>query len=177
MKFQKERENAEDAKAETERKRKARRDEIYLMIIKYTQWTVPALIFSAVAVATYGLGNLGYWIYGTGVFQAVWAAGVGLWAVWQAWEIDWYYLGRGVLIAVVGVFVVFLIAITGEGVSRLLRECTFIPTVVRKTGKAVGKPFVKTAGVVCDVTSFFKMFFKTFKENHCPGIVWEKENN
>lgn len=140
----------------------ARRRQFFASLVKYTRLLVILPIGIVTIYTLYWLGRLGIIIvenwseimaWFVSVFSAIWG--------FIIWAAPW----TGVIVG--GLLV---IGITVYSVAKLIIRCNIsIPGVQlsKRVFGAAWSPFRS-------VGSFFAMYFKTLKDNHCPSIEWDK---
>jgi hypothetical protein len=130
--------------------REARKKRVHLYIIKYTKWLAPVVLLAVIGGFSFG----GYKLFF-------------LLDDWLGW--DAILSGMGIL-TTGAVFLLLLCGLFHLAKKFFGRTVCFIC----RPFKLLGIPFVFMGKAIGSVFSFFYLFFKTFKDDHCPSIRWEQ---
>ena len=135
---------------------KGRRKQFYNSLVKYTKILVYLPIGTVVIYLLYWLGRLGLVIHEH--WTSIWSAVASLLS-WIWLGLPWVFLILGCVIALS-----FLVG----GVVALIKKCSFPgKELIGRTAGTVWSPFRSVGG-------FFAMYFRAFKDDHCPSIEWEE---
>jgi len=132
------------------------RKQFFSNLVKYTKILIYLPIGAVAVYLLYWLGLLGIvivenWSSIAGIFLAI------LYGIWSA--LPWVFLVIAGLLALS-----FLIG----GAVVLLKKCSFPgKELFKKSFGAAWSPFRSVGG-------FFAMYFRAFKDDHCPSIEWEE---
>lgn len=160
-----ERREAERIRLEQKKKAEQRRKKLLSKIVVYTEWIVtPVVLFVGVLFMTGVVAGLGYMLYLLGKLIC---------AYWNTAAIilhTKHLLFVVVIILVIAAFTALLYLACRKLVRCSSLLLPSLPSIsikepVVRVGKAMAAPF-----------QIFVDYIKVFKQNNCPAIVWEKDD-
>ena len=168
----------EKAKYKAENKAK-RMKKLYLSLVKYTRYLLLLVVGIVTIYLVYWLALLGLNIYEN------WNAICG--SIWSVLSAIGSFIVR--VAPLTGIILLISFGITFATILfiKLIRKCSvsfyqmlgikYIITPFRFVGKypvrAVGKA-LSVLSKIKSVVNFFRIYFRTFKENNCPPIEWKQ---
>jgi len=160
-----ERREAEREQLEQKKKAEQRRKQLLTKIVLYTKWIMtPVVLFVGVGAIVSVVGGVGYLLFLLGK------------CIYTHWNSVWFLLQAKHFL-----FAAIIILVMAAGATILYLSCRKLVSCSsllfpRLPSVPIKEPVVRWGKAVFAPFQIFVDYVKVFKQNNCPAIIWEKDD-